>query len=307
MKDKIKVITDGAIIAAIYAIVFIISRFVGGLLEEWIYFILPIPITIYGYKYSLKDSLIVVIATVSLSFILLNPLSALFYVLPTVSLGMFYPLIIKKDKNTMVEILFTTVISLLTNVLSMVIFGYLFNYDIIEDSMSFINVILNFFINLGIDESVINFIKMFFVSLIPSVIILTSLMEGIIVTMITNILLTRLKLRQKALFKQMLTIETIPTIVGIMYIVLFVLAIGSIICLTIENTMIFVIASTIINILVIYTFFMMYQGFYVIGKYARKTNKMWLYFLAILSLFIAPIIPVIVGLCQNLSHFSLKI
>ena len=36
-KNRVKVITDGAIIIAIYLVVLIFSRFFGGILEEFIY------------------------------------------------------------------------------------------------------------------------------------------------------------------------------------------------------------------------------------------------------------------------------
>ena len=72
-KNRVKVITDGAIIVAIYLVVLIFSRFFGGILEEFIYFLLPIPLCIYGYKYSIKETIIVGFSTIVASFILINP------------------------------------------------------------------------------------------------------------------------------------------------------------------------------------------------------------------------------------------
>ena len=59
MKKNLRYITDGALIVAIYAIFLLVCRFFSNGLEESVYFILPIPLIVYGSKYNLKDSLIV--------------------------------------------------------------------------------------------------------------------------------------------------------------------------------------------------------------------------------------------------------
>ena len=69
MKKNLRYITDGALIVAIYAIFLLVCRFFSNGLEESVYFILPIPLIIYGSKYNLKDSLIVLLATIGLSFL----------------------------------------------------------------------------------------------------------------------------------------------------------------------------------------------------------------------------------------------
>ena len=72
MKKNLRYITDGALIVAIYAIFLLVCRFFSNGLEESVYFILPIPLIIYGSKYNLKDSLIVLLATIGLSFLLIK-------------------------------------------------------------------------------------------------------------------------------------------------------------------------------------------------------------------------------------------
>lgn len=307
MKDRVRIITDGAIITAIYALLLVASRFIGGLLEDWLYFLLPIPIAVYGYKYHIKDSLIVAVSTILISFLLINPMTTLFFVVPTMGLGIFYPVIIKADKNTIIETVFASGMALICNVLSMVFFGYLFDYDIINDTMVFVDGLLKIIANLGLNDMVITFIRSFFISLIPAAIILTSLMEGIIVEIITCLILSRLKLKEKAMFKQMLSIETIPSFVGIIYIIVFVLSIGALLVLFLDNKVLFVIASIVINVSIVYSFFMLYQGLYLVSKYTRIKGLKGIYFLAIISIFLCPFLLIFIGVFQNLSHYSLKI
>lgn len=306
MKDKVKIITDGAVITAIYALILLLSKFIGGLLEDWLYFILPIPISIYGYKYNLKDSLVVAISTIAIAFIFINPISALFFVVPTIIMGMFYPLIIKKNKGSLIEIIFTTCTSLICNVLSMWLFGYLFEYDIINDTLSLVDNLIKFLNGLGINN-IENFLRAVLISLIPASIFLISLMEGIIVQFLTNLILTRLKLKKMALFNQMITLETIPSCVGVVYLVFSAIAIGSIFGLMVDNQVVFILSATIINIWIIFSFFMIYQGIYLISKWSRINNKMWVYAISILVIFIFPIAIIAVGIYQNLSHISLKL
>ena len=48
---RVRQITDGAIITALYCVLFVISRFTGGGLEYNLFFVLPLPLALYAYKY----------------------------------------------------------------------------------------------------------------------------------------------------------------------------------------------------------------------------------------------------------------
>ena len=65
--NKIRQITDGSIIVAIYGMIFLISRFTGGQVEYSFSFLLPLPLAIYAYKYDFRKSLIPYVATVIVS------------------------------------------------------------------------------------------------------------------------------------------------------------------------------------------------------------------------------------------------
>ena len=59
MKAKqIRKITDGSIIVAIYGLIFLVSKFLGGQLEYNLSFLMPIPLAIFAFKYDLLSNMI---------------------------------------------------------------------------------------------------------------------------------------------------------------------------------------------------------------------------------------------------------
>ena len=71
MKAKqIRKITDASVIVALYGVIFLLSRFLGGDLEYSISFLMPIPLAMYAYKYDFKTSIIPLVAGTVVSFLL---------------------------------------------------------------------------------------------------------------------------------------------------------------------------------------------------------------------------------------------
>ena len=217
MKKNLRYITDGALIVAIYAIFLLVCRFFSNGLEESVYFILPIPLIIYGSKYNLKDSLIVLLATIGLSFVLINPFNALFYILPTGILGVVYPLLEKRRLPISLQVLIVTLFYFLINLFTMVIFAHLLNYDIVEDCKSLVESFAKLFSNLNV-----SYLEALMISIIPSTIIITSILDGILLIVLSKVLLYKLKLTTNIFFLN-LTFENFPRIVGFIYIIVFVL------------------------------------------------------------------------------------
>ena len=106
--------------------------------------------------------------------------------------------------------------------------------------------------------------------------------------------------------KFIISLEFMPKIIGYIYILVFGLMIFSFFEITKENNL-FILYSIIANIGVIYSFFMIYQGIYFLAKYAKIKRKYCLYVLGIISIFIFPIIMIVLGTLQNILHLSMKI
>ena len=186
---KIRKITDGAIITALYAVMFLASKFIGGLLEGYLYFIIPIPLIVYGYKYDLVGFITTSIATLAVSFLTIpQPISVLFYVLPGLIGGIVMPLVMKSKKGILLEIGISSLVSLVVNLLASVLFGYLFNYDIIEDTFLFVDEIVVMMEEFGINYFSVTLLKSLMVSFLPSVFVITALVEGLVVYLLSHLL-----------------------------------------------------------------------------------------------------------------------
>ena len=136
--------------------------------------------------------------------------------------------------------------------------------------------------------------------------LLSSILEAIFLSIVTKLILYKLKLTDNFSMKFIISLEFMPKIIGYIYILVFGLMIFSFFEITKENNL-FILYSIIANIGVIYSFFMIYQGIYFLAKYAKIKRKYCLYVLGIISIFIFPIIMIVLGTLQNILHLSMKI
>lgn len=297
--NKVKLVTDGSIIVAIYLIFLLIVRLGGSLLDS-IFFIVPLPLCVYGYKYSLKESLIVSVALLISSLILIDPFSALLYIIPSTTIGLIYPLILKKKLKYIYEVVIISILFLVTTLLNSVIFGYLFNYDIIEDTKSIVTFLSSIFSHLSF-----YYIEAILVSVIPSTLILSSILEAVLLSILFRLLISKIN-KLKISFSYQTTFETMPKIIGYIYVVTFILMIYSIKKIPSKDNL-FILYSVILNIGVIYSFFIIYQGMYLISKYSFHTKRNYLYYISVLLLFICPLIILCIGIIQSVFRISNKI
>lgn len=299
-KTNVRKITDGSIIVAIYLLFLICSKMIGGLFEQWLFFLIPLPLCFYGYKYSFKENIFVATTIFIVSFIIIDPFTTLMYVLPCLLIGSTYPPILKRKLKYIIEIALITFFFLISEILTSTIFGYIFNYDIIEDTKLLVNSIVSLF-NIASSE----FIEAILISVIPSTLLLTSILQGILLSIILRIMLIRLH-NIKSSFKFQLSFESMPKIIGVIYLFLLPLIANSIIKIPNKDSL-FLIYSTILNIGTIYTFFIIYQGMYLISKYTFYAKKHYLFFISIALLFICPLIILIIGILQSTLTLSNKI
>ena len=302
---KIKKITDGAIITALYAVLFLASRFISGLLEGYLYVLIPIPLIVYGYKYDLIGTITTAVAVLVVSFLTITqPISVLFYVLPGLIGGIIIPLVMKSKKGMLVEIGISSLVSLVVNVLASVLFGYLFNYDVIEDTLLFVEQIVLMLKDFGIDNFSVTLLKSLMVSVLPSVFIITALVEGFVIYLFSHLLLIRLKLESKFEFRSILSIENCPKFIGITYIFVAFLMILSIFNIQFADDNMFVIYSIILNLGSVFSVLMILQGIIYVARFSKVKNARWVYILAVISVFFCPIIIIVIGVIQNIFHIS---
>ena len=79
-------LTYGAMLVAVFGVLLLVNRQTAGLFEDVIFFVLPIPMTIFSLRYGWKDSIPVYVCMVALSFFL-GTLYTIFYAITNALLG----------------------------------------------------------------------------------------------------------------------------------------------------------------------------------------------------------------------------
>lgn len=304
-KEKTKMITDGALISSIYLVFLLLSRFMFSL-EEMLFFLIPLPLSVFAFKYSFTKSLIPLISITVLSFILINPLNALFYIMPGLLIGSILGQLMKKDCRFIFKLFVVFLGALLVNLLTSVVFAKLLDYDLFEDMALMAKEIENIFLSLNLN--IINFtlFNALLTGLIPSIIVVSSLLEAVVIIFLGNILFAKLKLTVMKKY-HVISVNSLPRIIGVIYIALFIGVIVIIPNYLQSDGYFRIFYNIVINIMLLSSLIMIYQGVLVLLQLSIVMKKRWVYIVGCLSIFIFPPFTIILGLIQNLFHINQKI
>ena len=193
MKAKqIRQITDGSIVVAIYGLIFLLSRFMGGQLEYSVGFLMPLPLAIYAFKYDLKTSVIPFVAALVVSLLLsVNPLNVLVFNLPYLFIGsLLGGILIKKEIKPIYSILIIALITAVTEVLGTIVLSKLLGIEnILVDIHNIVFKIEEVF---GVNSGDFGIIQALLEGMIPSIIVIISLMNSLVTYLIFILLASRI-------------------------------------------------------------------------------------------------------------------
>ena len=308
MKGKqIREITDASIIVALYGIVFLLSRFLGGQLEYSISFVLPLPIAIYAYKYNFKKSLVPFVATVIISiFLTSNPFTSIFIILPiTFSGTILGGILIKKNVTPIYSILILALFSSVMEVLSGIVFSKLLGVDnIFVDISNTINEIGSL-ININTGDFVV--IQAFMEGLIPSIIITISLLSSLTSYLIFIILIRRIfKDEIKGKILEFFSLDSfIPKSFTIAYCLVLIASLFACLMFKSSEGFIRILYIILINISLIVGVMYFYFGLKLVAMFIRNLNKKWLLIIEFILILVAPFLFVIIGVVDNLKKNKL--
>lgn len=120
MNQDVRKITEGAMMVGLIGVFMLIDRQLQGTLSSMLVFVLPLPMIYYASKYSMRDSLMVFVAIVLISFLFSNPFSAFFFIAEAV-IGLVYGHGIYKQEENQKILLRTMVLGALVEILAVVI------------------------------------------------------------------------------------------------------------------------------------------------------------------------------------------
>ncbi len=140
MNRDIRKITDGAMMVALIGVVLVVNRQMAGLLESMFIWAYPLPMVFYGAKYGWKNAVTVFVSMLLLAMILGTP-QTIFYLFSAELTGMIYGCCLHHHVSTQKIVLVTILISVVTNLLTMIIFAEFFGFDLSRDVMELQGVI----------------------------------------------------------------------------------------------------------------------------------------------------------------------
>lgn len=196
MSNQVRKITEGAMMIALFGIMLVIDRQFAGVLAYYLMFIMPLPIIIYCAKYGMKDGIVVGVAIMLVSLMLASPQS-IFLTIVACVVGVTYGTLVFRKTNNGILLIITMMACIIAEVLMGITFASFFGMDLnttINETSVMVNSILDTISGTQNAASMLSFELDGLIRVIAIMsVVITGVMEGIIVHILANFILTRLK------------------------------------------------------------------------------------------------------------------
>ncbi len=120
MNNKTLKITYGAMLIAVFGVIMLINRQIGGLMDGVLLFVLPIPMVAYAVKYGGKSSVAVFVCMAALAFFL-GTFTTIFVGVSAALIGMVYGTCLYHKKNMTKTLLLIMALSVVVELVNIVI------------------------------------------------------------------------------------------------------------------------------------------------------------------------------------------
>ncbi len=177
---------------AIVGVFLLIDRQLGGALSSMLMFLLPLPIVFYSAKYGMKDSWVVLIAMVLLSFIVSTPAS-IFYVASESLVGMLYGSGTKAHMPMRRLVLLTMLAGIFINIIDLVVIGAMLGYGLAENVKDLMTMVDQFFATANVAVPATVDMTSFVTNIIFIGTALTGVLQGLVTHLLSRLLLKRLR------------------------------------------------------------------------------------------------------------------
>ena len=193
--SRVNSITYGALLSALLGVLLFVNRQMAGFLDTFLFWIVPLPVIVYCLKFGVKQTLVMGVSMILLSFIIATPVTT-FYVIASVIAGIVYGFGVLKGWNAFQLILSVVAVSLIVMFVTTFALAGVFGYDLSSD-IAYVKEMIDMFIS-GMPgaESALAYMttSRFILSIIVISSILTSVMEGILVHLLAFLVLRKLKM-----------------------------------------------------------------------------------------------------------------
>lgn len=184
---KVKRMVQGAIIAGIFGTLALLNTYTGGLFDIFICYVMVIPLTWYGYNYSLKENVLVAFVSMVINFMVGTP----FFIASSIATclsGLFLGEALKRKAGKGVILLGTFLVSLLNNFFIYEVFASLLQMNIRQEVAETYQTLVQ---TMPVLENYVSLDVM--LSFVPLVIVIMSVLEMYVIVLLCQITLTRFK------------------------------------------------------------------------------------------------------------------
>ncbi len=193
--SRVNSITYGALLSALLGVLLFVNRQMAGVLDTFLFWIVPLPVIVYCLKFGVKQSIVMGVSMTLLAFIIATPATT-FYVLASILAGIVYGYGVLKKRNAFQLILSVIIISLVVMFVTTFALAGIFGYDLSSD-IEYVRELINMMLlSVPGSGSVFEYMTSgrFIMIIIVLSSILTSVMEGILVHLLAFLVLKRLKM-----------------------------------------------------------------------------------------------------------------
>ena len=195
MDRRTQELTYGAMLVAVFGVLLIFNRQTGALFEEFIIFVLPIPMAVFSLRYGWKDSLPVLVCMVLIS-LFLGTFYTIFYAAGEAVIGMFLGERLREKRDLKETQLVIIVLSALLSVMGSVVLASLSGINVTAEVSELQNTMQKMVASYGMSgsglEAMFSFSSMLRLYIISM--ILFGVMQGFLVFRISLLIMRRLRL-----------------------------------------------------------------------------------------------------------------
>jgi len=191
MKNDVRKLTDGAMMAAIIGVVLLIDRQTAGLLQGTVLFLFPLPMVFFGAKYGWKNSWMVYASVLILAAILSTPATLALMACESF-IGMLYGCGIHDQIDTKKLLIRTMVASVLTEVLTSLVFASFFGYDPMGEVQELENLFSQSASQMNMELPASMNIEQLIMSILMVSVVFTGILEAFILHLLSRLLFRRL-------------------------------------------------------------------------------------------------------------------
>ena len=177
---NLRMLTEGTIIASMTALLFLVAH---NTPDSIFYYIIPIPLAIYSFRYNLLSGILVLLTSFLAGFLFGNPYYLMIYFLPNLLIGLNQGLIEKVKLNEYIKYVITFLFCLVFDILATYLLKIFLNIDLFSD-LEFVKEL-----NINLYEIVRG--------LIPTVFVINAILKTIIIFFIEREILIRINLMER--------------------------------------------------------------------------------------------------------------